>query len=75
MSTKAIERALMDMANSGAGPQPRMAAEALASLEAIRKAAKIISKAVVEGWPTTEMGSLNLQHSFEVLGAIAKEAP
>jgi 4'-phosphopantetheinyl transferase EntD len=74
MSTKAIESVLRWAKEEHADVE-RAADDALAELDALRKAAQIIAKATDQGWPTTPMGSLNLQHSFELLAAIAKEHP
>lgn len=73
MSTKAIESVLKWAKEEHAGVEAA-ADDALAELAAIRKAAQIIVKATEHGWPTTPMGSLNLQHAFELLGHVAKEA-
>lgn len=77
MSTKDLIEALKRLQEyahaAGHDGDWNLALSARAEVEAIEKAAAIIAKATQHGWPTTEMGSLNLQHSFEVLGSIAAQ--
>jgi Asp/Glu/hydantoin racemase len=74
MSIKAIKELARLCASEGYAPEVIGLGEAaLAEAEALSRAATIIAKATEEGWPTTPIGSLNLQHSFELLVTIAKE--
>lgn len=75
MSTKALEELLSQYEDMIGSSTSEVGTAAKAELEAIRKAAKLIYRATVDGWPTTEMGSLHLQHAFEMFGVIAKEEP
>lgn len=76
MSLKAIKEALAVLAaiRAPGGPIAEIHTKASAEIAALEKAAKIVARATEIGWPTTPMGVLNLQHSFELLANIAMEA-